>query len=50
MGEIEIPPNHAAINSALKKKNWGGKKVHEGGKYVYLWLIYVAVWQKPPTL
>ena len=25
----------------------GGREAHEGGTYVYLWLIHVDVWQKP---
>ena len=29
------------------KTSRGGSKVQEGGTYVYLWLIYVDVWQKP---
>ena len=24
-----------------------GRKVHNEGTYVYLWLIYVDIWQKP---
>ena len=24
----------------------GGKEVHEGGSYVYQWLIHVDAWQK----
>jgi len=26
---------------------WGRREVQEGWIYVYLWLIHVAVWQKP---
>ena len=26
----------------------GGRGVQDGGTYVYLWLVPVDVWQKPP--
>ena len=26
----------------------GGRRVQDGGIHVYLWLIHVNVWQKPP--
>ena len=26
----------------------GGRRVQDMGTYVYLWLIHVNVWQKPP--
>ena len=25
----------------------GEKEVQEGGAYIYFWLIYVDIWQKP---
>ena len=26
----------------------GGRGIQDGGTHVYLWLIHVDVWQKPP--
>ena len=28
-------------------EGWGGREAHEGGLYVYLWLIHDVVWLKP---
>ena len=29
-------------------EGWGGEGVQDGGTHVYLWLIHVDVWRKPP--
>ena len=43
---------HSKLVQWDNSKGWGGevigRRVQDGGTHVYLWLILVNIWQKPP--
>ena len=43
---------HSKLVQWDNSEGWGGevigRRVQDGGTHVYLWLIHVNVWQKPP--